>query len=113
MLLVNGRNLGDYGSRGQLRTAVLALKLAEINWMKAMTSDVPLLLLDEVIAELDLHRREALLTYVQDAVQGGATGQALLTATDPGMFLHSFLATTTSMLVSEGRVTRDTTEAGG
>jgi DNA replication and repair protein RecF len=113
MLLVNGRNLGDYGSRGQLRTAVLALKLAEINWMKAMTSDVPLLLLDEVIAELDLHRREALLNYVQDAVQDGATGQALLTATDPGMFLSSFLATTTSMLVSEGRVTRDTAEPGG
>lgn len=104
MILVDGRNLGDYGSRGQLRTAVLALKLAEINWMKAITSDVPLLLLDEVIAELDLHRREALLETIQDAVQGGATGQALLTATDPGMFLPSFLETTTRLLVSEGQV---------
>jgi DNA replication and repair protein RecF len=109
-LLVNGQSLGDYGSRGQLRTAVLALKLAEINWMKSVTSDMPLLLLDEVIAELDLHRREALLDYVREAVQGGSTGQALLTATDPGMFLDSFLATSTGMLVSEGRVERDTAQ---
>lgn len=104
MVLVNGHNLGDYGSRGQLRTAVLALKLAEINWMQAVTSDLPLLLLDEVIAELDMHRREALLDTVKTAVQDGTTGQALLTATDPTMFMPSFLATTHRLLVSNGRV---------
>ncbi|MEZ4517620.1 MAG: DNA replication and repair protein RecF [Chloroflexota bacterium] len=111
-VLVDGQSLGDYGSRGQLRTAVLALKLAEINWMKAVTSDVPLLLLDEVIAELDLHRRHALLEYVQGAVQGGTTGQALLTATDPGMFPDSFLTTSATMLVSEGRVQEEVGTGG-
>lgn len=107
MILINGRNLGQYGSRGQVRTAVLALKLAEINWMKKSTADVPILLLDEVVAELDQHRREALLSYVLDQVQGRSMAQALLTATDPGMFTPSFLASATTMSVRDGLVTVD------
>ena len=103
-ILVNGKNLGQFGSRGQVRTAILALKLAEINWMKAATDDVPILLLDEVIAELDLHRRAALLAYVADQVRGKGMAQALLTATDPGMFPQDFLAQSTSLLVQGGRV---------
>jgi DNA replication and repair protein RecF len=106
-ILVNDKNLGQFGSRGQLRTAILALKLAEINWMKAATADVPILLLDEVIAELDLHRREALLAYVAEQVRGRGVGQALLTATDPGMFPADFLAQATSLTVQAGRVTPD------
>ena len=106
-ILVNGKNLGQFGSRGQVRTAILALKLAEINWMKATTADVPILLLDEVIAELDLHRRAALLAYVADQVRGKGMAQALLTATDPGMFPEEFLAQATSLTVSGGRVAVD------
>jgi DNA replication and repair protein RecF len=48
----NGINLGLYGSRGQIRTALLALKIAEVAWMKAKTGQWPVLLLDEVLAEL-------------------------------------------------------------
>ena len=106
-ILVNGKNLGQFGSRGQVRTAILALKLAEINWMKATTADVPILLLDEVIAELDLHRRAALLAYVADQVRGKGMAQALLTATDPGMFPDDFLAQATSLTVAGGRVSAD------
>jgi DNA replication and repair protein RecF len=106
-ILVNGKNLGQFGSRGQVRTAVLALKLAEINWMKAATSDVPILMLDEVIAELDLHRRSALLAYVADQVQGKGMAQAILTSTDPGMFSADFMARTTSITVQDGRVSTD------
>ncbi len=73
-------DLGDYGSRGQQRTAVLALKLAELEWMKERTRETPVLLLDEVLAELDATRRRYLLAQV-DSVE-----QALLTATDPEMF---------------------------
>jgi len=104
-ILVNGKNLGQFGSRGQVRTAILALKLAEINWMKAATADVPILLLDEVIAELDQHRRGALLTYVADQVREKGMAQALLTSTDPGMFPADFLAQATSVQVQGGRVT--------
>ena len=104
-VLVNGKNLGQFGSRGQVRTAVLALKLAEINWMKSATSDVPILLLDEVIAELDLQRRSALLAYVVDQVEGKGMAQALLTATDPGMLSPEFLSQATSFAIQGGRVT--------
>ena len=77
-------DLGTYGSRGQQRTAVLALKLAELEWMRERTGDTPVLLLDEVLAELDATRRRYLLSQV-DSVE-----QALLTATDPEMFSADF-----------------------
>ena len=106
-IMVNGKNLGQFGSRGQVRTAILALKLAEINWMKTSTADVPILLLDEVIAELDLHRRGALLAYVADQVREKEMAQALLTTTDPGMFPTEFLTEATNLMVKGGRVTVD------
>ncbi len=53
----NGIDLGIYGSRGQARTAVLSLKLAEVIWMREKTGEWPVLLLDEVLAELDNERR--------------------------------------------------------
>lgn len=95
---VNGRSLSSYGSRGQQRTAMLALKMAEINRMAKETGELPLLLLDEVVAELDEDRRALLLDYVQSGAQ------ALLTATDPTMFTDSFLAQATLLRVNHGRV---------
>ncbi len=95
---VNGRNLADYGSRGQQRTGMLALKLAEIEWMASVTGEKPLLLLDEVVAELDEYRRELLLTYVSHAPQ------AILTATDPKMFSSAFLEQSSTFFISNGRV---------
>lgn len=100
-LTINGRNLGSYGSRGQQRSAVLALKLAEINWMETKTGEKPILLLDEVVAEFDEKRRALLLRYVQQSTQ------ALLTATDPGMFPPDFIRKTSSMIVREGQVHPD------
>lgn len=96
--MLNGRSLSSYGSRGQQRTAILALKMAEINWMTQETDEIPILLLDEVVAELDAHRRALLLNYVKDA------NQALLTATDPNMFSKDFLRNSASFLVQNGRV---------
>jgi DNA replication and repair protein RecF len=77
-------DLGTYGSRGQQRTAVLSLKLAELAWMQEQTRESPVLLLDEVLAELDATRRHYLLSQV-DGVE-----QALLTATDLDMFSAEF-----------------------
>lgn len=98
---INGRNLGSYGSRGQQRSAILALKMAEINWMTKVTGETPVLLLDEVVAELDEQRRALLLQYVQQSTQ------AILTATDPGMFTADFLQNSTSMHVKNGRIELD------
>lgn len=78
-------DLGTYGSRGQQRTAVLSLKLAELRWMRQKTRRTPVLLLDEVLAELDRARRAYLLEHVN------GVEQAILTATDPEMFSSSFL----------------------
>lgn len=102
---LNGRALGHFGSRGQQRSAILALKLAEINWMKQQTGETPVLLLDEVAAEFDKQRRSALLGYVSQA------GQAILTATDPGMFAGDFLPQFASMLVAGGQIQREQTFA--
>ena len=96
--VVNGRDLGSYGSRGQQRTAVLALKMAEINWMAAETDETPILLLDEVVAELDEQRRALLLAYVQRGAQ------AILTATDPAMFTDDFLQQANVLRVQNGHI---------
>jgi len=98
---VNGRSLSSYGSRGQQRSAILALKMAEIIWMTKMTGESPILLLDEVVAELDEQRRALLLHYVQQSTQ------AILTATDPGMFTTDFMRNSTTMHVSNGRIEID------
>ena len=95
---VNGRNLSDYGSRGQQRSAVLALKMTQIDWMKKHTGESPVLLLDEVLAELDASRREKLLQYVQNAEQ------AILTATDPAMFSEQFLEQAACLEVTMGSI---------
>jgi DNA replication and repair protein RecF len=95
---VSGKSLSTYGSRGQQRTALLALKLAEIAWMEEQTGETPILLLDEVVAELDEHRRAHLLNTVQNV------NQAILTATDPGMFTKQFVQIANMMQVKNGQI---------
>jgi DNA replication and repair protein RecF len=82
--IINKADVSDYGSRGQIRTTLLALKLAEVEWMKEHTGEYPVILLDEVMAELDTHRRADLLKYVsQDQ-------QVLFTTTDLSLFASEF-----------------------
>ena len=78
--LSNGIDLGTYGSRGQVRTTMMTMKMAEVNWMKEKTNHWPVLLLDEVLAELDEDRRADLLARVSQSEQ------ALLTTTDLLLF---------------------------
>ncbi len=73
-------DLGIFGSRGQQRSAVLALRLAELQWLQEETGETPVLLLDEVLAELDRDRRNYLLRLL-DGVE-----QTILTTTDMEMF---------------------------
>ncbi len=91
-------DLGIYGSRGQQRTAVLALKLAEVEWIRGQTGDWPILLLDEVMAELDARRRAYLLSRV------GNVSQALVTTTDPAMFSADFRSRAKLLRVTAGRI---------
>jgi DNA replication and repair protein RecF len=57
-------DLNTYGSRGQQRLAVLALKLAEADWMRASIGEIPVVLLDDMLSELDPQRREYVLHRV-------------------------------------------------
>lgn len=78
---VNGRELKLFGSQGQLRTAALALKLSELQFLKSETGEYPLLLLDDVMSELDSQRRELLLDFLRRE-----RIQTLITATDRAYF---------------------------
>lgn len=68
-LSVNGNDLRIFGSQGQQRTGVLALKLAELEYMKSETGEYPILLLDDVLSELDGQRRKYLVDTIKDRVQ--------------------------------------------
>lgn len=66
-----------YASQGQHRTIALALKLAELEFIREDTGAAPLFLLDDVLSELDVKRRAYLLAYLQ-----GVAAQTVITATD-------------------------------
>jgi len=94
--LSNGIDLGNFGSRGQLRTAMLAIKLAEVNWLNEKNGDCPVLLLDEVLAELDDTRRQDLLDRLAKAEQ------SLLTTTDLDLFSDEFKRSATQWKIKNG-----------
>ncbi len=60
--LLNGQDLTRFGSRGQMRNALLRLKWVEARWYRAKTGVLPVLLLDEIAAELDATRRQRVVT---------------------------------------------------
>lgn len=96
--LSNQIDLGEYGSRGQGRTALLAMKLAEVNWLHQQTGDWPVLLLDETLSELDTQRRADLLSALAEF------DQAILTSTDLSMFEPDFVASHPVWHVEAGMV---------
>lgn len=74
---VNGHNVQTYGSQGQQRTTALSIKLAEIELMKEMTKEYPILLLDDVLSELDDNRQTHLLKSIENKVQTFLTTTSL------------------------------------
>ena len=91
-------DLHHFGSRGQQRTAVLALKLAEVAWMVQNTGHRPILLLDDVMSELDLERRR----YVCEKL--GHVEQAIVTTTDLESLTTELLERAALYHVSQGRL---------
>lgn len=97
-IFASGIDLCTYGSRGQIRTALLSLKLAEIEWMREQTGTAPLLLLDETLAELDETRGKDLLNRLEQYEQ------AVLTTTDQADFPESFSERNTIWKVNNGMI---------
>ena len=87
---LSGRPLGTTGSQGQLKTFVIALKLAQRAYLAQATGRPPLLLLDDVFERLDGHRAERLFALLAtDALSGG---QVVLTDTDAGRVQRALAA---------------------
>lgn len=97
-LFINEHDCGLYGSRGQARTAVMALKFAELQWMRDQIGEYPIFLLDEVVAELDSKRRAFLL----ERLDGQA--QTLVTATELNIFAPAFLGLARIFKVVNGQI---------
>lgn len=76
IFVLNGKNLALYGSQGQIRCAILALKLAEVKLFCSLSNDYPILLLDDIFSELDVTKKNNLIKYINDDVQ------TIITTTD-------------------------------
>lgn len=81
---INGVDVRRFGSQGQQRTAALSLKLAEIELVKAVIHDNPILLLDDVMSELDSSRKSYLLDSIKEI-------QTIVTCTGYDDFIKSRL----------------------
>jgi DNA replication and repair protein RecF len=95
---INQTPARQYGSQGQQRTLVLALKLAELKLIELVVGDPPLLLLDDVLAELDLNRQNKLLETIQDHFQ------TLITTTHLGSFDAQWLKSSQILTVKAGQI---------
>ena len=77
MIQIDGKEARLFGSQGQQRTAVLALRLGHLKLIEDVTSEVPILLLDDILSDLDSKRRNHLINSVL-----AHKGQSILTCTD-------------------------------
>lgn len=99
LCFVNGNiDLRRYGSQGQQRTCALSLKLAEIELVKDLVGDSPILLLDDVLSELDRKRQNYLLDSIHDI-------QAIITCTGIEEFVGSRLTLDKIFRVVQGEIT--------
>ncbi len=94
-MLINGADVKGYASQGQMRTAALSLKLAEVQIFKEISGEYPVLILDDVMSELDLRRRKKLLQKISGI-------QTLLTCTHAERVLYG--AECQKIRIENGRI---------
>ena len=98
--LINGTDIRKYGSQGQQRTSALSLKLAEIELVKKLINDTPVLLLDDVLSELDSSRQNYLLNSIHDI-------QTIITCTGLDEFVKNRFHINKVFFVKEGMITEE------
>lgn len=98
--LIGDVDIRKYGSQGQQRTAALSLKLSEIELVKQSIHDMPVLLLDDVLSELDKHRQNYLLDSIHDI-------QTLITCTGVDEFVNHRFSINKVFHVQNGQVTKE------
>ena len=95
---INDIDSKKYASQGQQRTIVLALKLAELDIIKTKTGETPLLLLDDVLAELDSTRQNYLLSVIEKNTQ------MIITSVDTLAFEKEFLENVDIINIQDGKI---------
>lgn len=95
--VVNGVDIRKYGSQGQQRTAALSLKLSEIELIKKISKDTPVLLLDDVLSELDSNRQNYLLNSIGNI-------QTIITCTGLDEFINNRFEINKIFKVTNGTV---------
>ncbi len=95
---INGLDAKRYASQGQQRTIVLALKLSELDIIHEKINEMPVLLLDDVLAELDNLRQNYLLDTIKDGVQ------TIITSVDTLAFDDEFLADVEIIHIENGKI---------
>lgn len=95
--MINERDIRKFGSQGQQRTAALSLKLSEIELVRELLDDSPILLLDDVLSELDSKRQNYLLKILRDT-------QNIITCTGLDDFIENRFHIDALFRVEEGRV---------
>lgn len=98
---INCADATKFSSQGQQRTLILALKLAELDMLQNKTGEPPVLLLDDVLAELDDVRQNFLLKTIESGIQ------TILTSVDTLLFDESFLNTVELIRVENGKIVSD------
>lgn len=96
---LNGQNLANFGSRGEQRTAVLELKLAQLHFMTEAKKTKPVLLLDDVFSELDTQHRDYVISLVKDQ-------QTVITAVENEQIPEEFLKSIQVLKVEKGKIIR-------
>ncbi len=99
-LVLDGMDVGLYASRGQARTAVLAMKLAEAEYLRGVRGQQPILLLDDVLSELDAPRRRLVMERIC------LYSQVFITTADVNDIEPGYLAKMTRFGVNRGRLER-------
>ena len=98
--VVDNIDIRKFGSQGQQRTAALSLKLSEIELVKSLINDTPILLLDDVLSELDKNRQNYLLDSIHDI-------QTVITCTGLDEFVNYRFAINKIFHVNSGYVTKE------
>lgn len=98
-LTLNGSDIKLYGSQGQHRTVVLAVKLAELEFFKAESGEYPILLLDDVMSELDGDRKEYLVHTIQEK-----SIQCFITTTEDHLFSWNGKTSVQKFYIHQGSI---------
>ena len=94
-------DLLEYGSQGQLKMAILALKLAEIDVFYEICGEYPVLLLDDLFSELDVNKRNKIINYLNRDIQ------TIITTTDLNNISNKFVKVANIYKISDGKIVNE------